>query len=132
VRGRDEEFRKQMIHFCAFRSRQRSVFLHDRKTRTECNSSLFSRCNSGSTLPCVTVPVTGRLSSCFRTNRRTHVVVVVRRPCTTRGGSRTLVWKGHRQGVRGTEVFQRGPGAEPRWGFGGEAPAPRSPKHVTS
>jgi len=46
-----------------------------------------------------------------------------------RGGSSILVWEGHWQEVRSTEVPQRGPGAKPRWGS--EREAPRSPK-VTS
>jgi len=44
-------------------------------------------------------------------------------------GARRIFSRGRQnQGVWGTEVPQRGPGAEPRWGSGGEAP--RSWQHI--
>jgi len=40
-----------------------------------------------------------------------------------RGVARNLLW-GKKEGICGTEVPQRGPGAEPRWGLGGSPQKP--------
>jgi len=41
------------------------------------------------------------------------------------------IWRKGGTGAWGTEVPQRGPGAEPWWGVRGEAPPPESSQHIT-